>query len=279
MLKFSTLASGSKGNAAVISCGDSHLLLDAGISARRIVAGLQRLALTPEQLSGIFITHAHTDHIAALPVLLKKRALPVFATADTCALLCEKMPAIRGNLRAQALAHTLELGELAVRSFATPHDIVGSVGYRVEGAGGAVALATDLGHLTDAVYKSVEGCKLLLCEANHDVDWVRTSSYPPYLKERILGDYGHLSNETGAQLAAFAAKTGAHSIILGHLSDENNTPAHARRAVAQQLLAQGIDPEGEVRLLVAPKHELSESYSVYPHTHPASAPQLECAGC
>ena len=257
MLKFTTLASGSSGNAAVISCGDTHILLDAGISARRITTGLKQLGIEPEQLSAILVTHDHADHICGLAVLTKKVKAPIYATASTCRTIEEKAP--WATLRPCQSGFCLDLGDVLVESFATPHDTPGSVGYSLCGGGGRMVLCTDLGFVTAQVEQAVRGCDLLVCEANHDPDWVATGPYPYYLKRRVLGDYGHLSNEAGAELALYAVEHGAKEIVLAHLSAENNTPGHALRVVGDRLRRAGVDLEHAVRLSVAPRSAMGHT--------------------
>ena len=152
------------------------------------------------------------------------------------------------------------LGELWVGSFPTSHDAACSVGYTFTGDGGKAAVATDLGRLTPEVLRAAEGCDLLVCETNHDEERVRTGPYPYPLKERILGPWGHLSNETGAELAARAVAGGARTVILAHLSAENNTPDLARAAVCRRLEELGCDPERDIRLTVAPRDEAGPSF-------------------
>ena len=262
MLKFTTLASSSLGNAALVSCGDTHILLDAGISAKRIVAGLAQLGVKPFQLSAILLTHEHSDHVSGLRVLSKKAGAPIYATRPT--LLewykrnrCDEVKAL---FRPQEAGTGVQIGSLWVESFPTPHDAAGSVGRSVAGEGVRMVLCTDLGYVTDEVRRAVEGCDLLVCETNHDVDWVKSGPYTYYLKQRILGDYGHLSNEAGAELAAFAVESGTKTIILAHLSRTNNTPARAYDAAALRLLAMGCDLERDVSLSVAPAAGLGRTF-------------------
>lgn len=259
MLTVTTLASGSSGNAALVSCGSTHILLDAGISARRITTGLRELGVDPEQLTAIFITHEHHDHINGLQVLTKKLRVPVIATAPTCRELADKAPNTAPLLQSMAAGSGLEVGRLWVQSFATPHDAAGSVGYTVAGDGCRMMLCTDLGYVTAEVEAAARDCDLLICEANHDADWVNHGPYPYALKQRILGDQGHLSNEAGADLAIYAAKHRAHTIVLAHLSSENNTPAHAYQQVSRRMRGAGIDPERDLELVVAPRKETGTS--------------------
>ena len=253
LFTFTTLASGSAGNAALASCGDTHILLDAGISARRIAAGLGAMGLKPQQLAAILLTHEHSDHISGLQVLTKKTRVPIYATGPTCCQLCHKAAFPDDLIRVQEAGAGIQIGALWVESFPTPHDAAGSVGYSIAGEDTRMVLCTDLGHVTQTVRRAVEGCDLLVCETNHDVDWVKSGPYPYYLKQRILGQRGHLSNEAGAELAAWAVQTGARSVILAHLSQTNNTPARAYEAAALRLRAMGCDPERDISLSVAPR--------------------------
>ena len=262
MLTFTTIASGSSGNAALVSCGRTHILLDAGVSARRITTGLQALGVDPAELTAILITHEHTDHIAGLQVLTKKLRRPILSSAPTCRQICYKVPFVDDLVRCQEPGTGVQVGSLWVESFSTPHDAAGSVGYAISGEGGRIVLCTDLGYVTDEVRRAAAGCDLLICEANHAEDWVRSGPYPYPLKQRILGDRGHLCNEAGADLALQAAQAGATTIILAHLSSENNTPARARDVTARRLSVHGIDPERDVLLTVAPRSQPGPTYTV-----------------
>lgn len=262
LLTFTSFASGSTGNAALVSCGDTHILLDAGISARRIVANLKALGIAPEELSAILITHEHRDHISGLQVLTKKHRIPIYATGPTCRQLCYKVAFLEDLVRAQAPETGVQIGSVWAEPFSTPHDAAGSVGWSIAGGGGRMVLATDLGHVTQGVRRAVEGCDLLVCETNHDVDWLRSGPYPYYLQQRVLGDYGHLSNEAGAELAAFAVESGAKTVVLAHLSQQNNDPARAYEAVKLRLLAIGCNPERDISLSVAQKSEPSPTYQL-----------------
>lgn len=174
MLTFTTLASGSSGNAALVSCGNTHVLLDAGISAKRITAGLKSLGIAPEALAAVLITHEHHDHISGLQVLTKRFRLPVVTSGPTGRQLCYRVPFMDDLIRQQEPGTGIQLGDLWIESFPTPHDAAGSVGYSITGGGHRVVLCTDLGYVTDQVKQAVRGCDLLVCEANHDEDWVRS---------------------------------------------------------------------------------------------------------
>ena len=262
MLTVTTIASGSSGNAALVSCGNTHILLDAGVSARRITTGMKTLGVDPGRLAAVLVTHEHLDHISGLAVLTKKLRVPLVSSGPTCRQLCYKVPFVEDLVRQQEPGTGVQIGSLWVESFSTPHDAAGSVGYSIAGDSGRMVLATDLGYVTDEVKDAAAGCDLLLCEANHDEDWVRSGPYPYYLKQRILGDRGHLCNEAGAELAAFAVETGTKAVVLAHLSSENNTPARAYGVVERRLTAMGAEVGRDVDLAVAPRSELGATYCV-----------------
>ena len=262
MLTVTTLASGSSGNAALVSCGDTHILLDAGVSARRITTGLRTLGVPPEKLTAILVTHEHHDHINGLTVLTKKVRVPIVSSGPTCRQICYKVPFVDELVRQQEPGTGAWLGELWVESFATPHDAAGSVGYSIAGDGCRMVLCTDLGYVTPEVKAAVRGCDLLICEANHDEDWVRSGPYPYQLKQRILGDRGHLSNEAGAELAALGVESGARTVVRAHLSAANHTPARARQVVSRRLAAMGCDPERDLSLTVAPRSEPGPTFAL-----------------
>ncbi|MBQ9685480.1 MAG: MBL fold metallo-hydrolase [Oscillospiraceae bacterium] len=222
-MKVHVFASGSGGNCLLVSDGDTHLLIDAGISMRRVESSLCQAGLTLHQLDGVLITHEHSDHVSGLKMLLKHSKLPIYAPHTVASRLGGMMP------DALELTHVIPVGEafpvgcVSVTAFHTPHDTDESVGYRIEGTG-VFAIATDMGHVTDEVFGGLRGADTALIESNHDLDMLRFGPYPVPLKRRILSDYGHLSNPDCAQLARRLAETGTRTVILGHLSRENNRP-------------------------------------------------------
>ena len=253
-----TLASGSSGNALLLSCGTTHLLVDAGISCRRITTALREIGVAPEALTAILITHTHADHISGLQVLLKKTTCPVRAFGRTCRELEYRLTGITDRLLPMEAAIRYTLGSCTVTAFPTSHDAPGSCGYRFDTADGSVGLMTDTGFVTEEAANVLPGVDLAILESNHDVECLRSGPYPYYLKQRILGAEGHLCNEDAALFAVTLAKSGASEIVLAHLSKENNTPAMARNAVERALSTAGLDPA----LTVAPRDSLSCAYTV-----------------
>ena len=256
------MASGSSGNCTLVSEGKTHILIDAGISARRITNGLKELGLTPAELAGIFITHEHSDHIAGLATLLKKYPVPIYATGATGRQIAYRTAGAEEHLRAVVPGRPLELGALELTAFSTPHDAADSVGYTVSDGRRRLAVVTDLGEVTPQVLQAVSGAELALLETNYEPDWLRSGPYPGYLKARILGGRGHLSNEDGAALARTLADRGTRQLVLGHLSKENNTPARALDTVCLWLGAAGFQPQKDVTVEVAPRDSLSRVYQV-----------------
>ena len=200
--------------------------------------------------------------MCGLATMVKKLPVPIYASAGTAHQLVHRMGLPAERIHAFRAGTDFMVGALRCTSFSTPHDAADSVGYTVELGGERMALATDLGYVTDAVRRAVLGSQVVVLESNHDIDWLTSGTYPYPLKQRILGDRGHLCNEAGAALAVQAVQAGAHTVILAHLSRENNTPARAYDVCARQLSSIGVDPERDIRLTVAPRAECGETYTV-----------------
>lgn len=256
MLKITTLASGSSGNCLLASDGTTHILIDAGISARRITTALKGLGVDPGELSAVLITHEHSDHISGLATLTKQLEFPIYTAQPTARQMCCRLAGLRDRLRDFVPGEQFTVGGLEVGTFPTLHDCACPVGYTLtDTAGVKMALATDLGVVTDAVKEGVRGARLVVAEANYDPETLRWGNYPVFLKERILSDHGHLSNEMGGELALFAVEHGARRVILGHLSKENNTPGIAYEAVSCALTGGGVRVGVDVALNVASRSE------------------------
>ena len=233
-MRLTTFASGSGGNCALLSMDGVHLLLDAGISCRRIRQQLRASGLEPEDLSGVLITHSHRDHISGLAVLLRACPLPVLASEGVARELRYCVAGVEPCLRELPLDAPSEQFGLRLRCFPTPHDTAYSVGWRVEGSE-RFALATDMGTVTEPVRRGLLGADAVLIEANHDPELLRHGPYPVSLKRRILSDRGHLSNAACAALTRELEESGTRYLVLGHLSQENNRPELALRTVRSAL--------------------------------------------
>lgn len=241
-MRYASLASGSKGNCHALTDGERTLLIDAGISYLQIRTRLERLGWPLDAVKAVAFTHEHSDHIAALPVLLKRTDWAILATEDTLQAICRiqgmAVPAHRWiPLRA---GHAMDWEGWRVLPFSTPHDAVDPVAYRVEAQGQAAAVVTDLGHPTALVADHCLDLDLLALEANHDVQMLREGGYPPQLKARILSRVGHLSNESMAELLGRVRSPRLRAVVLAHLSEQNNEPDLARFAADEVLRGSGI---------------------------------------
>ncbi len=257
-----SIASGSTGNCAVWNMGTTKLLLDLGVSVRTLGRVLRELGLEIEDLDGVLLTHEHTDHIKGLKTFCKKYDVPVYATFGTAAAIQEKLPQAQRLLQPFLGGESFCVGDLKVHSFQTPHDAADSVCYRIDGAGHQLGYVTDLGYLPENIRSAMRGCDTLALESNHDVEMLRTGSYPLYLKERIRGKYGHLSNEECAEAAVELAQSGAERIILSHLSEKNNRPLTAFRATQYAL----EKARQRCELYVAPHGAMEQPVAVQPVT-------------
>lgn len=221
-LHYISFASSSEGNAGLLSFGSTHILLDAGISARRITQALGELGLSAASLSAILLTHDHSDHIKGLPVLCRRLSVPILWPGTTF--------------------HSREpfsIGDIQITAFGTPHDAEPSCGFRFEAGEETLGFATDLGYVTREIYDVLRGVKRLVIESNYDPDMLRDGPYPQSLKARIASRRGHLSNRDCAELLSHLTGEGLEQVALAHLSVNNNTPELAFRAAQDGLAGSG----------------------------------------
>ena len=259
---FCPLYSGSSGNALFCQYGDTRLLIDAGKPGRTIEDALKRIGADIRTLSGVLITHEHSDHIAGAGVLARKYHLPLYATSETWKAMEGKIGKIPADMRYEiAAGRDFYLGSVGVAPFSIPHDAADPVGFRLYGGGVSVSTATDLGFFSEEVWSNVAGSTLVLLESNHDPDMLRANPrYSAALKARILGDHGHLSNEACAAALLRLVTAGTSDVILGHLSGENNTPTLARKVSGKALEREGIRTGDDVRLQVALRDEVGSVF-------------------
>lgn len=233
-MRLCSIASGSSGNCIYIGSENTHLLIDTGISKKKIEEGLETLGITGEMLDGILITHEHSDHIQGLGVFSRRYQIPIYASKGTIAGICgsKGLGCITQELFREVTADTpFCIGDLTVKPFSISHDANEPTGFRVEHEGNSVAVATDLGKYDDYIISNLAGLNGVVLEANHDVHMVEVGPYPYPLKQRVLGDRGHLSNELCGRLLCEILHDGLRHIVLGHLSKENNFPELAYETV------------------------------------------------
>ena len=242
-MDFAPLFSGSSGNATYVRIQDTRLLVDAGVSGARIAAELKKLDVAPDMLDALLVTHEHADHIAGIGVLSRRYHLPVYATQGTWEAMAGKVGAIDpANRRVIPAGQDFYLNQVEVTPFPIPHDAAEPVGYAFAAQGIKVAVATDLGHLSDSWMDPLEGCDLLLLESNHDVEMLKAGRYPYELKRRILGRKGHLSNEDAARAAQELAARGVKRILPPrHKADSPGPPEPGK-----QLSGVGLPHRGPV---------------------------------
>lgn len=250
-MRIVTFASGSTGNCCLVSDGGVNVLIDAGISARRIVQGLGVLGLAPQDVCGVLITHEHSDHISGLPVLVKRTGMRIFAPSELGEVLKRVKPELSESIDYIPPDGGLCVGDVKITAFPTPHDASVSFGYRIEGSE-VFAFATDTGHISDELLEGLQGADTVVIEANHDKVMLKNGPYPPFLKQRVLSKHGHLSNDDCAKLACLLADSGTRQIILGHLSQQNNTPEAAETAVSEALSGRNV------KIYTAPANKLLE---------------------
>lgn len=247
MARFVTLYSGSSGNCCIIEQDGRFLLVDMGGSCKATLGALVSVGLTPKNLDGILVTHEHSDHIKGLAVFLKRVKVPVLGTSGTLYAL-DQISAIPHDIELMAMdtGSEVRLGDFMIRGFATSHDAACSCGWFITTGGGAsAAVATDLGHMTPEVLAHLECADMVALEANYDPDMLRYGRYPAYLKNRISGQRGHLSNQDAATTVARLVAAGCRRVALCHLSEENNKPELAAAAVEAAMLEHGLRmPEG-----------------------------------
>lgn len=241
----SMLASGSRGNCAVVASARTKILVDAGVSGRETFKRMKLLGEDARSLSAILITHEHCDHIYGLATLAKKLRIPVFMTGATHQAWARSMrdqngvrPRLEKFERFEA-GCSFQVGDIAVQPFTIPHDAADPVGFTFRAEGIKVGIATDLGYLPASVRDHLRGCDVLVMESNHDLEMLRGGPYPWSVKQRVMSRVGHLSNEALADFFANDYDNHATFVVLAHLSDQNNHPEIARRGAERALAARG----------------------------------------
>ncbi|MCR5278518.1 MAG: MBL fold metallo-hydrolase [Lachnospiraceae bacterium] len=239
-MRLCPIASGSSGNSIYVGSDTTHILIDAGISGKRICEGLNSLDLSPNDISGLLITHEHSDHIQSIGVMARKYGIPIYATEGTVSAVknMKSCGEIDDSLITIVRAdHKFTIGDIVVNPVRISHDAAEPVAYTLESEHRKASVITDLGIYNDYIINALEGSNVILAESNHDVRMLQVGPYPYYLKQRILSDHGHLSNENCGRMLSRVLHDGVKEIILGHLSKENNIPELAYEAVRLEIEA------------------------------------------
>lgn len=236
MLKFCSLYSGSSGNSLYIESEHSKILIDTGVSAKKIIEALTSIDVEINNIDAILVTHEHTDHVQSLGTISKKFDIPVYANKKTWAAMANQRNKISiSNQKYFNNQENFEIGDLKIYPFDTPHDAVNPCGFNIINQNQKLSIATDLGHINTKILDCLQGSQFLMLEANYDPEVLKCCSYPYLLKTRIAGGNGHLSNSLAGKTIAHLINSGLNNVILGHLSKESNFPELAYKTVLEEL--------------------------------------------
>jgi phosphoribosyl 1,2-cyclic phosphodiesterase len=263
MIKLASLFSGSSGNAIYISSGSTHILVDAGLSGKKIEESMAAAGEDIRNIQAIVISHEHIDHTLGAGVLSRRFNIPIYANHRTWEAVRNQIKKIKpGCIRVFNTGQPFNIGDMEVRPFSTPHDAAEPVGFNFRCNNKTVTVATDIGHMDRTLLSCLEGSDMILIESNHDVEMLKMGRYPWPLKQRILSDLGHLCNDIAGKVVAHLASCGTQKFLLGHLSAENNFPELAFQTVKNALKEKSIIAGKDVYLGVAYRDRASEAICV-----------------
>jgi phosphoribosyl 1,2-cyclic phosphodiesterase len=248
MLRIQVLASGSSGNATLVTAGRVSVLLDAGIPGTKLAKAIHAAGVDPEALAGVFVSHEHSDHVKGLEVFLKRRRVPLFMAPASLGFSRLNSSLFYGVEDLEA-GRAVELGRLRIQPFVVPHDAASTFGFVLEAGGVKAVQATDMGQPTQLLRERLRGVHCALLEFNHDLDRLMTSRYPLHIKMRIRGSLGHLSNDQASSVVRDSLNGDCQALFLMHLSEENNLPA-----LAQMAAREALEGRDHVRVTVAQRH-------------------------
>ena len=260
-MKFCSLYSGSSGNCQFISAGDTRILVDAGLSGKKIQQAIVNIGENPADIQGIFVTHEHADHIQGVGILSRRFNIPIYANEETWKAMQSSIGEIKPE-NVKVFEESVEVGELYIQAFDVSHDAVKPVGYKIFNKDKKISLLTDTGCVTEAIKENIMNSDLLLIESNHDEDMVLIGSYPWPLKRRVLGEFGHMSNDLAGNLLAKILKKGSEIVLLGHLSRENNFPELAYKTVENILKENNIFPNDGITLDMTYRDRSTKIYEI-----------------
>lgn len=264
-LLFCSIASGSSGNCYLIASQDTKILLDAGVSGKRITESLIKIGIDPEEISAILITHEHTDHIKGAGIFSRKYDIPIYANHETWHMMRSQIGKVKeDNIKTFLTKEPFYLGDIQVKSFPIPHDAAEPVGFSFYREETQISIATDLGYMTDVILDEIVHADFLVLEANHDIEMLKMGRYPWYLKKRILGESGHLSNiDAGKVLIHMLERNSKErQVLLAHLSHENNFPEMAYQTIKNILEEEKYFIGQHIHIYTALREEISEIFNI-----------------
>ncbi len=251
MFNFCSLYSGSSGNSLFVESENTKLLIDAGVSSKKIETALTDLDISPNSIDGILITHEHSDHVQGLGTFAKKFNLPVYVNQKTLnAMPNQKNKILEKNIKLFTIEEFFEIGDLKIKPFSIPHDAANPCGFNIFHDNKKISIATDIGHMTNGIIKNLEDSIFIMLESNYDPEVLKFSKYPYVLKSRIAGPTGHLPNEIAGKTISHLLKSGLQQAVLGHLSKESNFPELAYKTVIDEVISSNYN-EDSLKLSVA----------------------------
>lgn len=262
MMNFCSLYSGSSGNSLLVETENTKILVDAGVSSKKIEKALTSININPKDIDGILVTHEHSDHVQGLGTLSKKYDLPVFANQETWDNMPKQTDKILDcNRKLFKITEEFMIGDLRVKPFSIPHDAANPCGFNLFKEDKKISIATDIGHMNSSILKNLEESLFVMLEANYDPEVLKCSAYPYILKSRIAGPTGHLSNEMAGKTISYLLKSGLKNVMLGHLSKESNFPELAYKTVVEELMNVNYD-EKSLGISVASRDEPTKTIKI-----------------
>lgn len=260
MLKCCSLYSGSSGNSFLVQTNHTKILIDVGVSCKKIETALSNLNVSPYEIQAILVTHEHVDHTKGLGILSSKYNIPIYANEKTWKHInSEKI--LPDNKKFFINNKQFDISDLSVLPFPTPHDAADPCGFNLYNKDKKISIATDLGNITEDVFKHLENSSLVLLESNYDKNILKYSPYPYLLKQRISSPIGHLENCVTGQTIAKLVDSGLKNALLIHLSKENNFPELAYKTILEELQKENLT-EKDININVAPRDNPSQMISV-----------------
>lgn len=260
---FCSLYSGSSGNCIYVGSEKANILIDAGLSGKKIIGALKEIGVPPEKLNAILVTHEHRDHIHGVGVLSRMFNIPIFANTNTWDAMGSMIGSVKEeNIKIVERNTVFSIGNMEIKSYSIPHDAADPVGYCFYCGRNKISIATDLGHMTGEVADNIKGSNLLLLESNHDLEMLKFGPYPYALKRRIMSDVGHLSNDDAGKALLSVIGDKPIEVVLGHLSEHNNFPELCYRTVAYTLEEDGITVGRDVNLSLANRYGVSKFFKI-----------------
>lgn len=238
MFQFCSLYSGSSGNSLYIKSDETNILIDAGVSMRQIEKALNDNESSLANIDAVLVTHEHSDHIKSVASISRKYNIPIFANEKTLDAIGKNLSEIpKDNIKTFSVSKKFDFKDMEIEPFSVPHDAYDPCGFNIYHDHSKISIATDLGHVSETIVKYLEKSSFLMLEANYDPEILKYGSYPYFLKNRISGPNGHLPNYIAGKTICSLIEKGLNSVLLGHLSKENNFPELAYQTVVDELIA------------------------------------------